>query len=189
MTKPDSFAPINSQDDRRPRKGKAWAIAMPVPSDAPPPPAEHFKLGKPSARWTYNDVVGAVLGYVLRFDTPDGQKQFRPLTLWRGSTGELEWRWESWPPKRPLYGLRRLAERPSARVLVVEGEKTADAAASLLPDFVVVTSPNGAKSAGKADTTPLRGRDVIIWPDADAAGLEYAQTVAKCLGAARVRNR
>ena len=35
--------------------------------------------------------------------------------------------------------------------MIVEGEKAADAAAELLPDFVVTTSPFGAKSAGKAD--------------------------------------
>jgi putative DNA primase/helicase len=48
----------------------------------------------------------------------------------------------------------------------------------------VVTSPNGSKSASKADWSPLRGRAVTIWPDADAAGLEYARTVAKCSAAA-----
>ena len=163
---------------------------MPVPADAPPPPAEHFKLGKPSAQWTYTNAVGAVLGYVLRFDTPDGGKRissFDPLAS--DASGALDWRWESWPPKRPLYGLQRLAERPSAPVVVCEGEKAADAATRLLPGFIVVASPNGAKSAAKADWTPLRGRDVIIWPDADAAGLEYAQTVVKCLGAAGVRKQ
>jgi putative DNA primase/helicase len=91
----------------------------------------------------------------------------------------LEWRWESWPAKRPLYGLQRLAEKPFAPVVVCEGEKAADAAGGLLPDFVVVTSSNGCKSAGNADWSPLRGRTVIVWPDADAAGLEYAKAVAK----------
>jgi putative DNA primase/helicase len=58
-------------------------------------------------------------------------------------------------------------------------EKAADAAARLLPGFAVVTSPNGSKSAGKADWSPLRGRAVTVWPDADAAGLEYTRQVAK----------
>ena len=152
-------------------------IVLPVPADAPLPPAGHFKLGKPAARWTYLDATGAVLGYVLRFDAADGEKQFRPLTLWRPAKGgKPEWRWESWPPKRPLYGLAELAERPSAPVVVCEGEKAADAATGLLPGFVAVTSPNGSKSAGKADWSPLRGRAVTVWPDADAAGLEYAQS-------------
>lgn len=186
----DPFAPISGDGDKSLRKGNAWSIVMPVPADAPKPPAEHFKLGKPTARWTYTDATGALLGYVLRFDTGGGEKEFRPLTFWRPANGaKPEWRWESWPAKRPLYGLQKLAQRPSAPVLVCEDEKAADAAAILVPGYVVVTSPNGAKSAAKADWTPLRGRELTIWPDNDAAGLEYAQTVAKCLNALGARKR
>jgi putative DNA primase/helicase len=124
------------------------------------------------------------MGYVLRFDSGEG-KQFRPLTLWRPAAGgRLEWRWESWPPKRPLYGLQRLAERPSAPMVICEGEKAADAATGLLSGFVVVTSPNGSKSAGKADWSRLRGRAVTVWPDADVTGLEYARQVANLVTAA-----
>jgi hypothetical protein len=78
MTKPDPFAPIADETGARSAKQKAWAIVVPVPAGAPAPPAEHFKLGKPSVWWTYPDAAGAVLGYVLRFDTGDGPKQFRP---------------------------------------------------------------------------------------------------------------
>jgi putative DNA primase/helicase len=182
MTKPDPFAPIGA--GATPRQGKsravAWSIVMPTPADAPAPPAEHFKLGQPSARWTYTDPAGAVLGHVLRFDAAGGEKQFRPLTLWRHvQGGNTDWRWESWPPKRPLYGLQRLAERPSAPVVVTEGEKACDAAAGLLPGSVLVTSPNGSQSAHKADWRPLRDRHVVIWPDADLAGARYADEAAK----------
>ena len=184
MSRPDPFAPIGAPGDTPSPKCKAWTIVLPVPADAPTAPTAHFKLGKPAATWTYTDAAGAVLGYVLRFDVGD-EKQFRPLTLWRpASGGAAEWRWESWPPKRPLYGLNRLAESRSARVVVCEGEKASDAATGLLPGFVVVTSPNGSKSAGKADWSPLHGRAVTVWPDADTAGLEYARQVAKLAEAA-----
>ena len=181
----DPFAPVRGAGARRTANVKPkWISVLPVPVDAPAPPAEHFKLGKPSGTWTYPDATGAVLGYVLRFDHAEG-KQFRPLTLWRAAVaGNLEWRWESWPSPRPLYGLQRLAERPSAPVVICEGEKAADAATRLLPGFVAVTSPNGSKSAGKADWSPLRGRAVTVWPDADTAGLEYARQVAKLATAA-----
>jgi putative DNA primase/helicase len=182
--RPDPFAPIGNSAGSSAPKRKPWAIVCPVPRDASPAPLEHFKLGAPTGRWIYSGLSGELLGYVLRFDGPDG-KQFRPLTLWKHTTsGRLEWRWESWPPKRPLYGLRGLAKRPSAPVVVCEGEKAADAATGLLPGFVVVTSPNGSKSAAKADWTPLRGRAVSVWPDADAAGLDYAKAVAKLAAAA-----
>jgi hypothetical protein len=154
------------------------AIANPVPPNAPAHPSSHPKLGKPGATWPYRDGNGSLLGFVMRFDTPDG-KEFRPLTCWLPEKGLPVWRWESWPAKRPLYGLRGLAERPSAPVLICEGEKASDASADLLRAFVCVTSPNGAKGAGKADWLPLKGRRVVIWPDADLAGLEYAHAAAK----------
>jgi putative DNA primase/helicase len=117
MSSPDPFAPIGGSGAATPAKRKAWSIITPVP-DAPAPPAEHFKLGKPSVRWTYTDGTGAVLGYVLRFDTSDNEKEFRPLTLWRAPDGKPAWRWESWfPPKRPLYRLQPLADAPFASVI------------------------------------------------------------------------
>jgi len=151
---------------------------MPVPANAPAAPARHPTLGDFTARWVYPDSKGSLLGYACRFDPPEGKKQFRPLTLWKSPAGALEWRWESWPEKRPLYGLQRLAHAPDAPVVVVEGEKAADAAAALLAGFVVVTSPNGSKSAAKADWSPLKGRRAIIFPDADEPGANYAVEVA-----------
>ena len=183
----DPFAPLQGGTTaRRAASSKpTWDAVVPVPPTAPPPPADHPKLGKPTATWIYNDTTGALLGYVTRFDSNDG-KVFRPLTYMKptAGAGSPVWRWESWSPRRPLYGLDRLAQRPAAPVLVTEGEKAADAAGGLLPHFVAVTSPNGSKSAGKADWSPLRGRAVVVWPDADVAGLEYARQVASLATAA-----
>jgi putative DNA primase/helicase len=177
----DPFAPIGGNTAQPgPSSGVKWVAVVPVPASAPAPPSAHPKLGQPTARWIYTDATGAVLGHVLRFDLPGGDKQFRPLTWRRPETGGSPmWRWESWPEPRPLYGLAELAERPDTPVVVTEGEKAADAAKRLLPALVVVTSPNGSKAAGGANWSPLRGRTVTIWPDADAAGLEYARTVAE----------
>jgi len=175
----DPFAPVGGSGTRRIVTAKPNSTLLaPVPPDAALPPASHPKLGAPKEQWTYTDATGLVLGYVLRWGSGK-DKEFRPLTLWRtAASGRLEWRWESWPPKRPLYGLHRLAERPSAPVVVCEGEKAADACTSLLPGFVAVTSPNGSKSARQADWTPVHGRVVTVWPDADLPGLEYARQVA-----------
>src|SRR5262249_18117198 len=148
----------------------------------------HPKLGRPTKSWPYKDAAGGVIGHVLRFDGADG-KEFRPLTLWRDSvSGRLEWRWESWPPNRPLYGLQELADRPFAPVVVCEGEKATDAARHLLRSFEVVTRPNGNESATKADWSPLRGRDVVIWPDADLPGDKYAEGVSKCTADAEAKS-
>ena len=89
-------------------------------------------------------------------------------------------KWVSkFPPVRPLYNLSELALRPDSPVLIVEGEKTADAAKQLFPDYVVVTSSGGANSANKSDWSVLQGRDIVIAPDNDQAGTSYAETVKK----------
>lgn len=179
----DPFAPLASGDDGKAQSTPKRVAILPVPADAPPALDMHNKLGAPSMRWTYCDAGGAVLGYVCRFDSAAG-KQFRPLVLFRYESGQVAWGWESWPAPRPLYGLDRLAARPNAPVLVCEGEKAADAAGALLPDYVAIASPNGSKSANKANWSPLAGRHVMIWPDADAAGLEYARDVCKAAASA-----
>lgn len=166
-----------------------WLIAMPVPAEAPAPPKLHPALGVASAVWSYRDTAGAALGYVRRYDNANG-KVFLPLTYWtNGAPTGGEWRWKSWPAPRPLYGLDRLAARPEAPVVICEGEKAAEAAGKLLPDHVAVTSANGSNAAAKADWSPLQGRSVVIWPDADAPGRRYATAVATILtqlGAAAV---
>ena len=180
--KNNPFAPLEGGDAKpAPAAGKPpeWIAVVPVPTDAPAAPERHPRLGKPSGRWIYRDASGAVLGYVNRFDSPDGDKQFRPLVLFTPAAGgKPVWRWESWPVPRPLYGLDRLAARPSAPVIICEGEKSAGAAERLLPECVAVTSPNGSKSATKADWSPLKGRSVVIWPDADKPGAEFADAVS-----------
>lgn len=183
----DPFAPLPDSPPPAARRPDAitWSTVLPVPADAPPPPAAHPKLGKPSATWTYRDADGGVLFFVLRFEGKRGDKQFRPLTFASPTTGgSPQWRWESVSGARPLYGLDRLADRPSVPVVVTEGEKAADAAAKLLPNHVAMTSPNGSKSAARADWTPLRGRTVVIWPDADEPGRNYATAVARLVSAA-----
>ncbi len=175
----DPFAPLDGGGAARVDKAPQFRAVLPVPGDAPAPPAAHPTLGAPSARWTYRDGAGAILGLVYRFDRKD-QKQFRPLVFFEPAAGGAGvWRWEAWPAPRPLYGLDRLAARPQAPVVLCEGEKAADAASTLLSGHVCVASPNGSKSAAKADWSALAGRQVIIWPDADAPGAAYAREAGK----------
>jgi len=153
-------------------------LVNPVPPDAPSLELglRHFRLGQPSRYWRYLDQQGRLQFVVARFDTPDG-KQILPLTLWRRPSGLLAWSWKGLAPPRPLYRLDELARRPQATVVVCEGEKAADAAQRLLPEYVATTSPNGAKAADKADWTPLANRRVLLWPDHDEAGIGYANAV------------
>jgi putative DNA primase/helicase len=156
-------------------------LASPVPADAPPSPRRHPSFGAPTMVWLYRDASGALLCEVHRYDPVGDRKQFLPATCWRGAGGELEWRWKSIPSPRPLYGLDKLAENPSAPVIVTEGEKAADAASRIFRKSVCVTSLGGSQSAGKTDWKPLAGRKVLIWPDADKVGADYANAVAETL--------
>ena len=146
MSRNGPFAPVRGTSRGPAKAGSGdWEILVPVPAGAKTAPSKHRDLGKPTSIWPYTDQEGKLLGYIARFDGPDG-KQFRPLTLWRSLVGLHDvLALDKLARARPLYGLQRLAERPSAPVVVTEGEKAADAAARLLPAFAAVTSPNGSK--------------------------------------------
>lgn len=125
----------------------------------------------PSAAWAYHDPQGAVTSYVCRFNDPQNptKKQIIPLRFLDG-----DWRWKGWTGQetRPLYNLHLLARRTDAPVLIVEGEKTADAASKLFPHLVVTTWMGGCGQVQKADLSPLLSRStpIVIWPDADDPG-------------------
>ncbi len=180
----DPFRPVAAAKRRaapaKTGRGEVWTTLVPAPANAPAAP-DHYQHGKPSRIETYRDAQGRLLGHVCRFDLADGAKVFLPLTYCRSGKGGLEWRWQSWPAPRPLFGLDRLAARANAPVVVAEGEKAAAAVEMLLPDHVGVTSPNGSLAAAAADWTALAGRRVIIWPDADEAGAKYAAAVVRLL--------
>ncbi|WP_137719336.1 VapE domain-containing protein [Methylobacillus flagellatus] len=157
--------------DAKPKKIKTaspWVPVLPVPADAPAPHKAHEIRGVPQATWAYRDAAGQLLGYIYRFVTSDGGKETIPHTYCRNSqTGQHEWRWMQLPDPRPLYGLDRLAAHPDAWVLLVEGEKCADAPLELIKG-VPVSWPGGSKAVDKADFSPLAGRKVYAWADCDA---------------------
>lgn len=151
--------------------------AEPPPDGTPAPTMIHTRHGKPSAFWAYRDPAGRPLFYVARYDTPDG----KDILPWSWSGGA--WRMKGWPAPRPLYNLPGLSAEPDKPVLVVEGEKAADAAARIArPYYVVVTWPNGSNAVSKADWTPLYGRKILLWPDADEPGAAAMGEIARILG-------
>lgn len=161
--------------------GVHYDLVYPVPDGAPFLPRDFGDgLGEPSEMYPYKNEQGTLLGYILRFDLFTG-KTIRPATLWMDDTGKYRWKLNGFPKPRPLYNLHLLAQKTDAPVLIVEGEKSANAASQLFLDHVVVTTMHGAKSPDKSDLTQLKGRDVFIWPDNDEPGQAYAETMAKLL--------
>lgn len=165
---------------RAQKPAERWTQIVPVPSDAPKP-GDKFSLETEGKwvrlefvqRWAYLDTQGRLIGYVCRFKLPNGDKHVVPQSFCTNGAGRFEWKWKSFPVKRPLYGLDELAKYPDRPVMVVEGEKAADAARMLAGNhYVVVTWPGGGKAIALADWRYLYGRAVILWPDADAPGVD-----------------
>ena len=150
--------------------------------ETPPPDAPAPSLGRATAQWCYRNQDGEQLFWIQRLDLPaEGEKASRKVFIHRVW---LDNRWHyprsrgpqadpftcEWPSPRPLYGLPDLAAKPSAPVLLVEGEKCRDRAAQLFPRTVVLAWSNGAKAVPHVDWTPLAGRRVTLWPDNDLEG-------------------
>jgi uncharacterized protein (DUF927 family) len=178
-------------------KAPEWLPMLPISDQAMQKvPHSHRQHGKPSTVWIYRDASGQPLMVLYRFDLgPDDsgtpRKVFAPLTWCKHSgNGSQAWRWQGLPDPRPLLRLDELANRPLAPVVLCEGEKSADAAAQLLPDYIATCWPNGTNSWQKANFAALAGRDVLLWPDNDAPGLKCMDALAdhlRQLGAASVR--
>ncbi len=155
---------------------------VPVPERATPMDFRHPERGKPSRVWPYHDAEGRLVGYVCRWDFTDANgkpdKLVLPVTFCDLGGGARGWRAKGIPAPRPLFGLPEILARPDAVVLVVEGEKAAEAAMALFPDLTVTTPMHGAKSPHLTDWTPLAGRTVLAWPDADDTGAAFAAKVA-----------
>jgi hypothetical protein len=126
--------------------------------------------GEPAGRWEYHDADGRLVGLVVRWNTETGKK-FLPISL----TTSGSWCCEGMPTPRPIYRLPQVlaADGP---IYVAEGEKAADALVSL--GLAATTSPNGSKSPAKADWSPVKGRRVVIVPDRDEPGEDYADAVS-----------
>lgn len=133
--------------------------------------------GPRAAWWTYHNAAGEPVGVVIRWNLPGGAKDVRPVSRRAGALGG--WTIGAMPSPRPLYHLPDLLARPGERVHVGEGEKCADTLATL--GLLATTSAGGAKAADKSDWTPLAGREVVILPDRDEAGKQYAGDVANIL--------
>jgi predicted P-loop ATPase len=161
---------VTDIDEKRPK------LIMPVPGDVQQKPNgwadgfKHPKFGKASRVWEYRDAKARLLFYIARYDV-EPRKQIVPWSwcfdleknvhkwMMRGITGK---------DPRPLYGLDRLADMPDADVVMVEGEKAADATHALLDGHAVGMSwLGGVEQADKVSVRALEGRRVILFPDFD----------------------
>ena len=161
----DVFASGDKQTNQVAKKPKplSWTHVSPAPER--PTQINHYRHGEPSRAWEYVTADGQPAGYVCRFDTPEGKEVLPYVYATDGKRSE--WRWMGFAKPRPLFNLDQVHKRPDATIIVVEGEKTAEAAGKLITKGVVTTWIGGAKAIHATDWTPLHGRRVILWPDND----------------------
>jgi len=165
----------------QPQQRRKFKALRRVPENAPEPDFRHWRHGTPALRWTYLDADGSPVFHVCRFNTPEG-KEILPLAWTEGG-----WQWCALEDNRPLYGLQRLAMFPDRPILLVEGEKTADAAQRLFKNWNVVTWSSGSKAIAKTDWSPIRQRpDIVYWPDNDEPGAKSCATLAAIIPALRI---
>jgi putative DNA primase/helicase len=127
-------------------------------------------LGPATAKWDYFDAAGKLIAVVYRYDPPGRKKEFRPWDAKRRKNAP--------PDPRPLYNQTGLVG--ADRVILVEGEKCAQTLIAL--GLCATTAMHGANApVDKTDWSPLIGKTVLIWPDKDKPGWEYADRVAQTI--------
>jgi predicted P-loop ATPase/5S rRNA maturation endonuclease (ribonuclease M5) len=133
-------------------------------------PAEKPKLGPMVATYDYTDEAGKLLFQATRHHPPKDFRQRQP-------DGRGGWIGNLKGVRRVLY---RLPELGAAKtVLICEGEKDVDAARAL--GFVATCNPMGAEKWQAEYSESLKGKDVFILPDNDAAGERHARQVGTAL--------
>ena len=134
------------------------------------PPTD--KYGPYTGKWDYKDADGKLIGVVYRHDYVDDKGVQRKIYF---PYNPATRRYEA-PTLRPLYNIPAILK--SETVILCEGEKSAEFLNRY--GFCATTAMNGAKAPiEKTDWSPLIGKHVIIWPDNDQPGKDYAERVSR----------
>jgi 5S rRNA maturation endonuclease (ribonuclease M5) len=122
--------------------------------------------------YDYTDELGALLYQNVRYEPKD----FRL----RRPNGRGGWTWSLNGTRRVPYRLPELIEAIALEktVFLVEGEKDAERLRSL---GLAATTTGGAKSWKDEHAEFFRGAQVVIIPDRDRPGEDYARTAAQSL--------
>jgi len=154
-------------------------VPEPVLKESPPFASaelaiQAYRRGTPQLVWAYKNELGDEVGRIARWSRPGGGKMVRPVSLIDGA-----WRQKAMPSPRPLYRLAEVQSQWQQSVFVVEGEKAAEVLHKR--GLVATTSAGGSSAASKSDWTPLAGQRIVILPDNDQAGRNYAEEVSRIL--------
>jgi P4 family phage/plasmid primase-like protien len=173
------------QDDRR-----KYQPILPAPSYAGPFRARASrKHGEVVSVNEYRNAQGQLLIVDVRYERIEGDERKKAVITWcwaRDEEGTEQWQATRPSHSVPLYGLDALARREDTPVILCEGARKADYCQRHLPQAVAMGWCGGADMVAgvppKVDLTPLRGRPVWMWPDADWQGVNAAGWLRHHLG-------
>lgn len=137
-------------------------------------PERNGKVRKKTvATYDYRDTDEQLLYQTVRYE-PKGFSQRRP-------DGQGGWEWNLKGVEPVLYRLPKVVQAVGSceMVFVTEGEKDADRLTAV--GLVATTAPMGAGKWRSSYSQSLRGANVIIIPDNDAAGRKHAELVTGSL--------
>jgi Ti-type conjugative transfer relaxase TraA len=166
-------------------KEKSWSSLIPPKGEEAPDFGKLVKQGflhynTLADKYEYRDLQGNLLFINLRFhNKKTGDKVFLPVSYGIEEGQNPCWKTKGFNlGKKPLYNLHELGKNSDFPVLIVEGEKTANAAKEKYGNEIVcMTWSGGSGAVESTDWSPLKGKDIIIWPDCDEPGKEAAEKV------------
>jgi ATP-dependent exoDNAse (exonuclease V) alpha subunit len=178
------------KDVEKQKKIDQWIAYDKIPSNAPKlnlykDIAYKLKDNKLEGSFEYRNTNNELLGYAVRLtNKTDGTKEVLPISYCHNEALGIEkdgWKCKGFTDNgaKPIYGAENLGlefdrgvnkVKDRKVILIVEGEKTADRARQILPEYNVITWLGGSSSADKANWSLIKGREVVIFPDNDEAG-------------------
>jgi len=123
------------------------------------------------AEYNYTDEDGKLLFQVVRF-SPKSFKQ-------RHKDNKGEWVWNIKGVRTIIYHLQDVVKTTGGTIYWVEGEK--DVEALHKQGLIATTSPGGSNNWKPEYADYLTGKRVVIIPDNDSPGYEYAKQVSQSL--------
>jgi hypothetical protein len=141
------------------------------------------------ASYPYGDADNRLCGVVDRWHRldADGQRLDKTFRVRRPAFPAVGWLHSLGGYTLPLYRLAQAYHRPEgAPIVVCEGEKCCHAILDAEPGWCVTTCAGGAKGWRDVHTRQLLalaadGSEIWLWPDADAAGEAWRQTLQVAL--------
>lgn len=164
------FSRIRGMDEREAVSFFSQEDESSIAADDPPAEKGYTK------RWHYQNQFCSF--WIYRYDPPLAKKYFTP---WMKSGDQWIMKKPGKPDSGfPLLNLARILSSPDKTIVISEGEKASDA---IPREYLSTTWAGGASSIDTVDFSPLRGREVILWPDKDEPGFKAMGAIQKKLEA------